>query len=180
MPRQSELAIRIALADPELRLKLMRYAASLCRSRADAEDIVQDTLTSAVAKAHQLRDINRVTPWACSIARNVYRQRMRGSLFAPKTILSLEHISHTDTPAVDAACEHEVILRRQIVTLRRAIRKLPDQFRRVVHLRDIHEVSTREAADALGLSIDATKTRLHRARRMLRELYSTDKFARPD
>jgi RNA polymerase sigma-70 factor, ECF subfamily len=174
MPRQSELAIHTALSDPELRLRLLRYAASLCRSRADAEDIVQDTLTSAVAKAHQLRDVSRVTQWACSIAKNVYRQRMRGSVFAPKVVLSLDDICRADIPAAEAVCERDLMLRRRIVALRRAICQLPDQFRQVLHLRDLHEVSTREAADALGLSVDATKTRLHRARRLLRELYCSD------
>ena len=173
MSRQSEPAIRLALADPELRLRLLRYAASLCRSSADAEDIVQDTLTSAVSKAHQLRDVNRVTPWACRIAQNVYRQRMRKSVFAPKILLPLDDIRRAETPCSEAAYERELTLRRQITALRRAILQLPDQFRQVLHLRDLHEVSTREAADALGLSVDATKTRLHRARRMLRELYSS-------
>ncbi len=53
--------------------------------------------------------------------------------------------------------------------LERAISSLPDSYRLVFVLRDVEEMSTAEAAEALDLSEDNIKTRLHRARAMLRE-----------
>lgn len=158
-----------ALTDPLLRQRLYRYASSMCGSGADAEDIVQETLAAALPKVHQLRNAASIASWACRIARNVYLQRQRTSVFAPQRMLSIDEI--TASVAAREPHPHRIVLARvRIGAVRDAMRRLPPHYRSVMLLRDFAELSTNETAVRLGLTADVTKSRLHRAHAMIREL----------
>ena len=76
-----------------------------------------------------------------------------------------------DPPDPWAETGDQVLHRAELrQTVREAIDQLPDTYRNVLLLRDIEELDTQETADVLGISTNATKTRLHRARQALRTL----------
>jgi RNA polymerase sigma-70 factor (ECF subfamily) len=86
--------------------------------------------------------------------------------------------SHTEVDGHDEnhinarGCSSEQLLQRQEtrVLVRRCIDRLPDTYRTVLLLRDIEELDTEETADLLGITSNAVKIRLHRARQALRTL----------
>ena len=164
----ASLSGRDALTDPALQRRLHRYASALCRRPADVEDIVQETLASALLKLHQLGDADSIVAWVCSIARNVYLQQRRTSLFAPQTMVSLDEIGGAAAAGPDP--ERLTTCRMRMVAVRDAVRKLPPHYREIVYLRDFSQFSNAEVAARLGLTADVAKTRLHRAHQLVRVL----------
>jgi len=79
---------------------------------------------------------------------------------------------HQETPSAEWAEPIDVLLHRQEICalVRASIDRLPESYRTVLVLRDIEEVSTAEAAGLLGITENALKIRLHRARQALRAL----------
>jgi RNA polymerase sigma-70 factor (ECF subfamily) len=100
--------------------------------------------------------------------------KRRKSLFAPDEHMSLDELSERAGRTIELADGGE---RPDAVTLRRelheeidaAIRRLPPQYRAVVLLRDVEELTTEETAEILDVSTDVVRTRLHRARLALRD-----------
>lgn len=133
----------------------------------EVEDVMQQAYLSAFQHLPQFAGEARFVTWLTRIAVNeaLARRRKRGRFFAggddEMTIASLE----SDVPDPERqAVESEL---RQV--MEREVEALPDAFRAVVVLRDVEGLSTGETAVTLGISEDLVKTRLHRARTMLRD-----------
>lgn len=147
---------------------VMRFAMKMCRNEADAEDVLQDTLLAAARGVRDLRGGAAVSTWLYTVARSYCIKKRRRSKHAPDALVPLDDESAhalpspTGTPEEDAA-EHEVG-----AALERAIAGLDDASREVIVLRDVEGLSANEAAEVLGTSVDAVKSRLHRARATLR------------
>jgi RNA polymerase sigma-70 factor (ECF subfamily) len=150
------------------RSRIFQYSFLMCGQREDAEEVAQETLLKVFEKIDQLREPDRVKPWVFQIAKNACRMMRRKSIFAPREEISLDEpgpqIRDSRPLPEKEALRHE--LHDQ---LRSAIRELPEIYRAVFLLRDVEELSTEETAHILDLSIDVVKTRLLRARRMMRE-----------
>jgi RNA polymerase sigma-70 factor (ECF subfamily) len=159
---------------------LYRVARSILLDDYEAEDVVQETFIKAFKRLMDFRGEASLSTWLTRIALNeaLARKRRRrntvelGAL-QDRTNAQIEPspmIAPTQDPEVTAA-QHQI---RKL--LERAIDGLPDSLRTVFVMRDVEELSTAEAARLLGLSEPTVKTRLHRARRMLREILG-DQFA---
>jgi RNA polymerase sigma-70 factor, ECF subfamily len=159
--------------------KLYQYTYLTCGQREDAEDVAQETLLKVFQNLGQLREPERVKAWIFTIARNVCYMKRRKSIFAPEEEVSLDQLmpSHSGTgehrkleiadwSRLPDAAAMDSELRG---VLQRAIHQLPDIYRSVLLLRDVEGLTTEEAAEVLGAGTDAVKTRLHRARLMLRK-----------
>jgi len=157
------------------RAKIFQYAWLMCGHREDAEEVAQDTLLRVFESFDQLREPERVRPWVFRIAKNACLMKRRKSVFAPARELSLDEFM----PSKDGEAKLQIadwsklpddqLLRSELTTaLERAIGELPENYRSVILLRDMEELSTQEAAQVLDMSDDAVKTRLHRARLALR------------
>lgn len=161
------------------RQKIFQYSLLMCGHREDAEEVSQDTLLKVFENFEQLQDPTHVRAWVFRIAKNACLLKRRKSVFAPKTELSLEDYLPTmeesggaarmqiaDWRAVpdDLALQSEL---KQI--LLKALRELPELYRSVLLLRDVEDLSTEDTAHILGISDDAVKTRLHRARLAIRK-----------
>lgn len=180
------LARRLMAGDPTafdrfveiFQQKLFQYAHMTCGQREDAEEVAQETLLKVFQSFDQLREPERIKPWVFTIARNVCYMKRRKSIFAPEEEISLDalmpefrqtgegrrlEIADWSHLPEDEAMQHEV---REIVD--QAIRELPEIYRSALLLRDVEDLTTEEAAEVLGLSVDVVKTRLHRARLMVR------------
>ncbi|KOG47361.1 RNA polymerase sigma24 factor [Streptomyces virginiae] len=136
-----------------------RFAHSLCASPEDAEDAAQEALIILYRKVGMLRASGALASWMFRIVRNECLRRARR---AP----------HERAPLPDTAvrsAEEEVLQRLEAARVARAIAALPEDQRRVLIMRDIQGHSGRTAADALGLTTAAMKSRLHRARAALHD-----------
>ena len=152
------------------RSKVFHYSWLMCRQPDDAEEVAQETLLKAFESFHQLRDPEQVRAWIFRIAKNVCLMQRRKSLFAPQQERSAEELP----PALEildaSALPDDRLHRAEIrAVLEAVIAELPQVYRSVIVLRDLEELSTEETAQVLGLTVDAVKTRLHRARTAMRQ-----------
>lgn len=161
------------------RSRLFQYALLVCGQREDAEEVAQDALLKVFENFDQLREPERVRAWVFRIARNACLMKRRKSVFAPTQELSLDELMPAPnqsggTRRIEIADwsslpDTEVLRSELKETLEEAIRELPEIYKTVLLLRDVEELSTEEAASILNVSDDVVKTRLHRARLMVRQ-----------
>lgn len=133
----------------------------------DAEDVAQEAFISAYRAFGRFRGESRVTTWLYRITVNAALMRLRKEKKARElTRTGLDDVTipdWSDTP-YRAATDSELGDR-----LREGIGMLPDDMKAAVVLRDIEELSNAEAADVIGISVPALKSRLHRGRVLLRK-----------
>ncbi|MFJ6373872.1 RNA polymerase sigma factor [Streptomyces virginiae] len=143
-----------------------KFAYSLCASPEDAEDAAQEALIILYRRIGMLRASGALASWMFRIVRNECLRRAR--------LLPRERTVLPDPSEAVMSAEDEVLERLEAARVARAIAALPADQRRVLIMRDIQGYSGRMAANALGLSPAAMKSRLHRARAALRHtLYQT-------
>lgn len=142
-----------------------RFGLRMCRNDADAEDVLQDTLLAITTHLQQFEGRSSFSSWVFSLTRTACARRRRGLKNRPH-----QSVDAAAEPADDrAGPEGDVGGRELLEALSQALEGLSDDYREVIVLRDIEGLSAREAGAALGLSVDALKSRLHRARGALRE-----------
>ncbi len=163
--------------------KVFQYTWMMCGQREDAEEVAQDTLLKVFESFDQLREPEHVKAWVFRIAKNYCLMKRRRSVFAPERELSLDELMPgampgSDSPGIAASdrvrdqreLPEQGLLRRELNSeLQTAMQELPENYRSVVLLRDVEELSTAEVAEVLDLSIDVVKQRLHRGRLALRK-----------
>ncbi|KOU16796.1 RNA polymerase sigma24 factor [Streptomyces sp. WM6373] len=147
------LTALVAGSHPNVR----RFAHSLCASREDAEDAAQEALIILYRRIGMLRASGALASWMFRIVRNECLRRAR--------LMPRERPPLPDTAVMSA--EDEVLRRLEAGRVAEAIAELPADQRRVLIMRDVQGHSGRAAAEALGLSTAAMKSRLHRARAAL-------------
>lgn len=142
-----------------------RFASRLCRDREDARDVVQETLLAAARGMPELRDAAALSTWLYRVARSHCIKARRTSKFAPKHVEPLDELG-VASPA--AAPDRAASERETGAALEDAIHALEPDARAALVLRDVEGLSALEAAEVLGISVDALKSRLHRARAQVR------------
>jgi RNA polymerase sigma-70 factor (ECF subfamily) len=147
-------------------------------SEDDARDAVQDAFLSAFRSLDRFEGQSKLSTWLHRIAVNAALMKLRTRRRKPEQSIEellpgfLEdgHMSQQASEWRTTRFE-DVAERREIAELVRLnIDRLPEGYRNVLKLRDIEEFNTEETAEAMGISVNAVKTRLHRARLALREL----------
>lgn len=156
--------------------RLYRVARSVLGDDAEAEDVVQEAYFRAFTHLDGFRGDARLSTWLTRIALNEALGRLRQR----RPSIDLEHLDAiTDQgearvivlPTARLGSDPEAAAARAEVRrlLERAVDRLPDPFRVVFMLREVEEMSIEETASQLGLRPETVKTRLHRARRLLRK-----------
>lgn len=147
--------------------RLLRIAMSVLRNDCDAEEIVQDTYVSAYQHLRQFAGRAKFTTWLTRIA--LYKALARVSSRRREVPLENEEgqepswlVHHGPTPEQSMSASETASL------LGNAIEALPETYRRVLVMRDLHEMDTETAARELKITETNVKVRLHRARAMLR------------
>jgi len=142
-----------------------------------ARDVVQDAFLSAFRGIHAFDGQAQLSTWLHRIVVNAALMRLRSRQRRPEQSIEpllpvFQEDGHHVEPVVSWAESAERMLERQEtrVVVRAAIADLPDSYRVVLMMRDIDDLSTREVADALGITENAVKLRLHRARQALATL----------
>jgi RNA polymerase sigma factor (sigma-70 family) len=144
---------------------LQHFARKVCATPEDAEDAVQEALWIASRKIGTLRVASAFVGWLFRIVKNeCYRllrtDRLNGTAVSPLTSCDLD-----GQPTAQQSGFQEVPM-REIVD---AIANLSPLYRTVLIMRDVEDRSAPEVAQALNISVQAVKSRLHRARRMVRQ-----------
>ncbi|MBI5881985.1 MAG: sigma-70 family RNA polymerase sigma factor [Elusimicrobia bacterium] len=157
--------------------KIYRLSHSVCAGiPAEADDVYQETFIKAFEKLHTFKGNSNLGTWLYRIASNICWQRFRAKKRMPLVpILDLPPDDDESGAVVvqikdwlptpeEAASKKEL---RQ--TVAKAMSELPVDYRLVLTLRDVQELSNEEAAKILRLSVPAVKSRLHRGRLFLRD-----------
>lgn len=147
---------------------VLRFAMKMCRDRADADDVLQETLWAAARGLRDLRGESAISTWLYTVARSHCIKKRRRSKHAPTDLVPLDAAEAADLPSASGAPDEAASRRELGAALEQAIGSLDDDAREVVVLRDAEGLSAAEVADVLGISVDAVKSRLHRARAALR------------
>ena len=142
-----------------------------------ARDAVQDTFISAFRTIGSFREGALLSTWLHRIAVNAALIRLRSKKRRREDALddlmpSFDESGHHAGPVrAWPPSPHDEHRRKELrAHVRRAIDSLPDRYRTIVLLRDIEDLDTREVAELLGVTENAVKIRLHRARQALRAL----------
>ena len=154
--------------------RLYRIARGILRNDSEAEDVVQEAYVSAFAHLQDFRGESSLATWLSRITINEALGRLRRD--RPAVDLAVAEAQRSEAqiiqfPHTGASTDPErTMAQRQILQLvERATDNLPEMFRIVFVTRVIEGMSVEETADLLGLRPETVKTRLHRARTMLRD-----------
>ena len=139
--------------------RLYRAARAILRSENEVEDVMQEAYVQAFAHLSQFRAEARFSTWLTRIAVHEALARKRR---AART-------TEMEEPVVVVTPEHEAGGRELVKILERAIDALPDNFREVLVMRTVEDMSVADTAAVLDIPEDTVKTRLFRARNLLRE-----------
>jgi RNA polymerase sigma-70 factor (ECF subfamily) len=142
--------------------RLTRYARSLVRNPAQADDLVQDTVMRALEKAHLYQSDTNLRGWLVTIMHNEHvnavRRSMRGAV-----LVSDDQIAGLGRPSTQEA---PIELRE----IRGAVQLLPKKQREPLILHWLHGLKYEEIARRMGLPIGTVQSRISRARRALRAM----------
>jgi RNA polymerase sigma-70 factor (ECF subfamily) len=153
--------------------KIYHLALRLCGKPEEAEDVVQDTFLQAYRKWGQFRGDANPGTWLYTIAARRCRRLHRRRSGEPKHIASLDAMLPATGPVPDLPARLDSPLATQIKNeaiahVEQALIELPITFRMPLVLKDIVGFSIEDVANVLGIKPATVKTRLHRARLMIR------------
>ena len=140
---------------------VLRYARTLCRTEAQAEDVLQETFIAALRHAEGFRGTGSARGWLLAIAKRRALTAQRRRSGEPARFETLEALG---AEAGWGATDEALDLRLKKEALHAALESLEPAAQEVLVLRDLEGLSGPEAAEVLGLSLAAMKSRLHRAR----------------
>lgn len=152
--------------------RLLAVARRLLRNDEDARDAVQDAFCSAFRALSGFQENSRLSTWLHRIVVNAALMRMRSRSRRPEESLedllpAFDETGHRVTgPTPDGPVE-ELLRKEDGARVRAAIDRLPDSWRTALLLRDIEEMDTENVAGLLGITPNAVKIRVHRARQAL-------------
>lgn len=145
-----------------------RQMVRMCGNADDADDVLSDALLSAYRSLHQLSDEAAFQGWLAIIARRTCGRLKKREALAP--LLKLTELEQIGQEPIDSAPspEQQVLEAETKACLLRVMDQLPPIYREVYELRDVEGLSASTAAAQLGISVAAVKSRLHRARALVR------------
>jgi RNA polymerase sigma-70 factor (ECF subfamily) len=164
---------------------IYRLALRMMGNEADAEEVLQEAFLNAYGKLGEFRGDSAFGSWIYRIAANCALMRLRRKRRAPDTVAASEEETsdlpagprfgpdggYAEPPRSDWSLRADDALHNQELgrAIEQAVANLPDDYRVVFLMKDVDGLSNEAIGDLLGLSVPAVKSRLHRARLVLRE-----------
>jgi RNA polymerase sigma-70 factor (ECF subfamily) len=147
---------------------LYRFALRTCGGEREAEDALQDGLLAAWRGAATFRAESAARTWLFQVVIHACRRRHRRRAGEPERMEDMEAAAsvHHDGPAPDG----QVAAREVGAAMEAALAAMSSEAREILILRDVEGIEGAEAASALGITVAAMKSRLHRARLELKQL----------
>jgi len=152
--------------------QVYRFGMKMCRDPEDAKDVLQDTLLTMARRFRDFRGASSLSTWLYTIARSFCVKKRQRSKFAPAEERSIETDAATETRqlADPADAPDEALAGKEVEqALSQAIGELEPMYREVLLLRDVEGLTAHEVAEVVGVTTQAVKSRLHRARLSVRE-----------
>ena len=150
-----------------LKNKLFRLALRITLDRAEAEDVVQETIIKVWNRREEWDQIENIEAFCLTVCRNLAVDKTRRQPF-----LSLDDASPNSIPTPSLLTPHpeeQAVQRDRIRLVRRLIDSLPEKQRSCMQLRDVEENSYRDIAQILGITEEQVKVNIFRARQAIRE-----------
>lgn len=155
--------------------KVYQLALRLTGNQMDANDVLQEVFLSVYQKIHTFRGAAAFSSWLYRITANAsfarLNQRKRAAAVSLEDVLpAVENQDPKNSFSEWSQSPDTILFNKEArEALEKAISALPEEFRTVVVLRDIENLSNQEVGEILNLSVAAVKSRLHRARLALRK-----------
>ena len=157
--------------------RLLAVARRFLRNEEDARDCLQECFVQAFRALPRFEGHSKLSTWLHRIVVNAALMKLRSRRARPEEPIepllpSFQEDGQSTVTYRDWSPTAEELLERAEVRdlVRAAIDRLPDSYRTVLVLRDLEELDTAEVAELLGVTANAVKIRLHRARQALRQL----------
>ena len=151
--------------------RLRRYARALTRNADRADDLVQDTLTRAIAKAHLWQPGTDIRAWLFTIMHNQNVNKVRRAI--------RDHANVDVDECAKLVATTDPTASRQLRELERALAQMLEEQRQVVLLVGLEGMSYEDAAAILNVPIGTIRSRLSRGREVLRKLLDMDQRRTP-
>ena len=151
------------------------FSMKVCGQRQDAEDTMQEVLLKSVPNLPKFNSPRALMVWLYKVAKTRCLMSRRKSKFAPKEALSLEELLPDRreleklSGGRDSTPETALVRRENAKRLREAVQKLPPEYRLILVLHDMEELSDADIAEITGLRRGTIRVRLHRARLLVRK-----------
>jgi RNA polymerase sigma-70 factor (ECF subfamily) len=143
--------------------RLFRIGMSMLDHEADAEDAMQTTYINAWLHLAQFRRESSFSTWLTRIMLNQCLEQQRKTRLVRTRIIQPDNSMNTRTPG------SELVNKELSSLLENAIQRLPEKYRLVFVLREVEDLSVRETSEVLEIGASNVKTRLNRAKAMLRD-----------
>ena len=150
-------------------VRLFRLAMWFERNRAEAEDLVQETIFKALRAFDSFQAETNFKAWIFRILRNTFLTT-RAGIAASRTVFLEDHPDTLDTTASGPTPEDILLLLDNQAALHAALEQLQPQLREVLLLCDVEEMKYKDIAVILDVPIGTVMSRVSRARRTLRQL----------
>jgi RNA polymerase sigma-70 factor (ECF subfamily) len=168
------------LAQNQMRF-LYNVAFRYVGNRYDAEDLVQETLSTACNKFHQLRDSRKFKSWMFIILRNHFLkwQRKKAQVQADEFEDGIDYLSELESDSIrqDAASVYERKIEAE--TVQSILDKLPEKYKTVLILHYMEDSSYQEIADMLAVPVGTVMSRLSRAKQNMKKALLRSTINRP-
>lgn len=151
------------------------FSMKVCGQRQDAENTMQEVLLKSVPNLPKFDSPRALMVWLYKVAKTRCLMSRRRSKFAPKEALSLEELMPDRkeleklSGGADGTPETALLRRENAKRLQEAVRKLPPEYRLILVLHDMEELSDTDIAEITGLRPGTIRVRLHRARLFVRK-----------
>jgi RNA polymerase sigma-70 factor, ECF subfamily len=162
LQRKSEVSKFHDLVEQEIP-RLRRYARALTRNADRADDLIQDTLLRAIAKAHLWQPGTDLRAWLFTVMHNQYVNAVRRAMRDDNAV-DIDQMSSSLVATTDPSGS------RQLHELDRALGRLPEEQRAVILLVGLEGMSYETAAEVLSVPVGTVRSRLSRGRDALRRL----------
>lgn len=178
-PDEAELVRRAVLKDEDAvrtiiqanNRRLYRVARSIVRDDGEAEDVLQEAYLQAFRALDRFRGDSSLSTWLTRIVANEALRRLRKRSSQPNVEMlsaSAQIIPFPLSGHQSGDPERDMAQRELCQLVERAIDELPQEFRTVLIARALEGMSVEDTAESLGIRPETVKTRLHRARRLLK------------
>lgn len=164
--------------------QLYSAAMRMARNPNDAEDLVQEAYTKAFSAFHQYKPGTNLKAWLYRILTNtyinLYRKRQREPLQSNSDSIEDWQLARAEshTSAGLRSAEAEALDHLPDSDVKRALQSIPEEFRLAVYFADVEGFAYKEISDIMNTPIGTVMSRLHRGRKMLRDMladYATDR-----
>ncbi len=151
------------------------FSMKVCGHPEDAEDTMQEVLSRSLTHLTKIQDPKALAVWLYTVTKHRCWRMRRKSVYAPKSISSLDELMPGDVELKDllasaeAGPDEQLLAGESSAEMRQAIDRVPVPLRMVLVLHDMEELTTEEVAQILDLQTGTVRVRLHRARLSVRK-----------